>query len=142
MARSRKWLIGIAGFLVLLFAAVYFLDWNLLKPHIERRVSASSGRTFAINGDLEVHLALRPRIIANGIVMGNAAWARDPNMARIGRANFRIDLQELLAGRWHFPEIALSEPHLSLEVAKDGKANWVFAEKNQGKPVELPVMAT
>jgi len=45
MARSKKWLIGIAGFLVLLFAAIYFFDWNLLKPYIERRVSASTGRT-------------------------------------------------------------------------------------------------
>src|SRR3990172_10898423 len=85
MARSKKWLLGIAGFLVLLFAAIYFLDWNLLKPHIERRVSASSGRTFAINGDLEVHLALRPRIIVSGVVMGNAAWAPDPGHIRIAR---------------------------------------------------------
>ncbi|MBI2225302.1 MAG: AsmA family protein [Betaproteobacteria bacterium] len=142
MARSKKWLIGIAGFLVLLFAAIYFFDWNLLKPYIERRVSASTGRTFAINGDLEVHLALRPRIIVNGVVMGNAAWARDPDMARIGRANFKIDLLELLAGRFHFPEIALSEPHLSLEVDKDGKANWVFTEENQGKPAEFPKIGT
>ena len=138
MARSKKWLTGIAGFLVLLITTIYFFDWNLLKPHVERRVSASSGRTFAINGNLEVHPALRPRIIANGIMMGNAAWARDPDMARIERVNFKIDLLELLAGRLHFPEIALSEPHFSLEVDKDGKANWVFTEKDQGKPAEFP----
>lgn len=138
MTRSIKWLTGIAGFLVLLFAAIYFFDWNLLKPYIERRVSASTGRTFAINGDLQIHLALRPRIIANGVVMGNAAWASDPNMAKIERLDFKIDLPKLLAGRLHFPEIALSEPHLSLEVAKDGKANWVFTEEDQGKPAEFP----
>ena len=142
MTRSTKWLIGIAGFLVLLFAAIYFFNWNWLKPYIERRVSASTGRTFAINGDLQVHLALRPRIVANGVVMGNAEWARDPKLAEIERANFRIDLLELLAGRFHFPEIALSEPHFSLELDKDGKANWVFKDENQGEPAQFPKIGT
>lgn len=138
MTRSKRWLIGIAGLLVLLFATIYFFDWNLLKPYVERRVSAATGRTFAINGDLEVHLALRPRIIANGIVMGNTTWARDKNMAEIERANFRIDLLKLLAGQLHFPEIALTEPRLSLEVDKEGKANWAFTEKRDDKPAEFP----
>ena len=43
---------------------IAFFDWNQLREPIARRVSAFTGRSFAINGDLQVHLSLRPRIVA------------------------------------------------------------------------------
>src|SRR5471030_1262357 len=99
MTRTRRWLVGIAGCLLLLVAAVYFFDWNLARPYIARKVTRATGRTFAINGDLDVHLSLRPRIAVNGVVMGNAEWSKDPIMAQIKRADFRIDILKLLGGR-------------------------------------------
>jgi uncharacterized protein involved in outer membrane biogenesis len=131
MTRTRKWLVGIAGCLLLLVAAVYFFDWNLARPYIARKVTHATGRTFAINGDLDVHLSLRPRIIANGIVMGNAEWSKDPIMAQVKRADFRIDILKLLGGRLAFPELSLSELHLVLEVNKDGTPNWVFDHRDK-----------
>ena len=56
MSRGQKWLAGIGAFLIILFVGLYFLDWNLLRPFIARKVSDATGRTFAINGDLNVHL--------------------------------------------------------------------------------------
>jgi len=75
MNPTQKWLIGVAGFLIV-FGALYFLDWNLLRPYIARKVTSATGRSLTINGDLKVHLSLRPRIIANDIVMGNAEWGQ------------------------------------------------------------------
>ena len=138
MTRTQKWLIGVAGFFVLLLVALYFFDWNLARPYIARKVTAYTGRAFAINGDLNVHLSLRPRIVANRIVLGNADWSRDPNMAEIERVDFRIDLLKLLGGRWAFPEIALSEPRLILEVNKDGTPNWVFKDDDKNKTRDFP----
>jgi uncharacterized protein involved in outer membrane biogenesis len=136
MTRTRKWLAGIAVCMLLLVAAVYFFDWNLARPYIARQVTSATGRSFAINGDLEVHLSLWPRIVANDIVMGNAAWSNDPAMVKIKRADFRIDMLKLLRGHLAFPEISLSEIHLVLEVNKDGVPNWVFDQK--GKQREFP----
>ena len=79
--RALKWVGGsLLGMVVLLVLIAVFFDWNWLRDPIARRVSSSTGRTFAINGDLEVHLSLRPRVIANDLVLGNAAGAREPQM--------------------------------------------------------------
>ncbi|CAN0386897.1 unnamed protein product, partial [Phaeothamnion confervicola] len=61
-------------------------------------------------------------------------------MARIKRLDFRIDLLKLLVGNVTFPEIALSEPRIVLEVGKDGVPNWVFDEKNKDKEFEFPTI--
>jgi uncharacterized protein involved in outer membrane biogenesis len=136
MTRTRKWLAGIAVCLLLLVVAVSLFDWNLARPYIARQVTSSTGRSFAIKGDLEVHLSLWPRIVANDIVMGNAEWSKYPIMAQIKRADFRIDLLKLLGGHLSFPEITLSDIHLVLEVNKDGTQNWVFRPTD--KQSELP----
>lgn len=136
MTRTRKWLVGIAVSLLLLVTAVSLFDWNLARPYIARQVTSTTGRSFAINGDLKVHVSLRPHIIANDVVMGNAAWSKYPVMAQIKRADFRIDLLQLLIGRLAFPEISLSELHLVLEVNNDGTPNWIFGK--QDKQSRLP----
>ncbi len=139
MTRTRKWLVWIAACLLLLVTAVYFFDWNLARPYIARKVTSSTGRSFAINGDLDVRLSLWPRIIANDVVMGNADWSKDPIMVEIKRADFRIDILKLLGGHLAFPEISLSELHLVLEVNKDGVPNW--ASDQPGKQQEFPAIA-
>jgi uncharacterized protein involved in outer membrane biogenesis len=136
MSRTKKWLAGTGLFFLLLVTAAYFFDWNLARPYIARKMSSATGRSFAINGNLDVHLSLRPRIIVNDVEMGNAAWSKDPLMARLKHADFKIDLLKLLGGHLSFPEITLSELQLVLEENKDGKQNWVFGQ--QGKPQEFP----
>ncbi len=141
-SRFRKWWVraGVAALLLLMLIVVIiaFFDWNLLRGPIARKVTAQTGRSFAINGDLEVHLSLRPRIVANDIVFGNVADSRDPNMAEIKRLDFSIDLLKLLAGNVVLPEIALSEPRVWLEINGDGAPNWILNPKH--KPIEFPVI--
>ncbi len=134
MTRRKKWLIGTGAGLLLLFILVSEFDWNLARPYIERRVISSTGRSFAIKGDLEVHLSLWPRIVANDIVMGNATWSKNPTMARIRRLDFTISLPKLMTGRLSFPHVSLSDFHVALEANEDGMRNWVFGKaKTQGK---------
>ncbi len=134
MTRRKKWLIGTGAGLLLLFILVSEFDWNLARPYIERRVISSTGRSFAIKGDLEVHLSLWPRIVANDIVMGNATWSKNPTMARIRRLDFTISLPKLMIGRLSFPHVSLSDFHVALEANEDGMRNWVFGKaKTQGK---------
>ena len=141
MHRSLKWAGGILlGLTVMIVLVVAFFDWNWMRDPIARRVTSSTGRSFAINGDLKVHLALRPRVVANDVVLGNAVWSSEPSMATIKQLDFRIDLFKLLAGKFEFPEMALSEPKVVLEVGPDGAPNWIFNEQDKDKPVEFPVI--
>ena len=136
MSRTKKWLAGIGAFLLLPATAAYFFDWNLARPYIARKISSTTGRSFAINGSLDVHLSLRPRIVVDDVVLGNAAWSKDPLMAQIGHADFKIDLLKLLGGHLSFPEITLSGLRLVLEENKDGLQNWVFDQ--HGEQREFP----
>ncbi len=139
--RSLKWIAGVFLVPVVLIVLIaVFFDWNWLRDPLARRVGSSTGRSFAINGDLNVHLSLRPRVVANDIVLGNAAWSRTPSMVTIRRLDFRIDLVKLLVGSVEFPEMALSEPHVVLEISKDGAPNWLFNEQEKNKPVEFPTI--
>ena len=136
MTRWRKWLVGTGVALLLLVVIVNAFDWNVARPHIARLVTSSTGRSFEIKGDLEVHLSLWPRIIANDIVMGNAEWSKDPTMAQIKRVDFTISIPKLMIGRLSFPQVSLSDFHLALEANKDGTPNWVFGKA--GKKREFP----
>jgi uncharacterized protein involved in outer membrane biogenesis len=130
MSRTKKrWLAGITAFLALAALGVYLFEWNMLRGPIAKRVEQATGRTFAINGDLDVRLSLVPRITVGGLVLGNAAWSKDQNMAEVGRLDFRIDALELFRGRVVLPHLNVSEARVVLEKNADGADNWTFKEK-------------
>ena len=140
LSRAARWILCMAAALLIPIALlVAFFDWNWAREPISRRVSALSGRSFAIQGNLDVRLSLRPRIVADDVVLGNASWSTDPVMAQVQRIDFRIDLLKLLVGRIDLPELALSQPRILLEVSRRGAANWVFKEGSQAGSAPLPV---
>ena len=139
LPRLLKWLAGIFLSLVLvIFLVASLFDWNLLRAPIARWVSDSTGRSFAINGELDVRFSWPPRIIANDIVLGNAAWSKEPTMAAIERLDLTINPLRLLTGKLAFPEVTLSEPNLILEVNPRGEPNWRFKTEDKSKTFELP----
>jgi uncharacterized protein involved in outer membrane biogenesis len=114
---------------------VYFFEWNMLRGPIAKRVEQATGRSFAINGDLHVHLSRTPRITADGLVFGNAPWAKEPTMAEIGRLDFTIDPFALWRGRVVLPELSLTDARLNLEKNSDGAANWTLdTQKKDSRP--------
>ena len=141
LPRPFKWIAGILLTLIVLIVLVIALfDWNWMRGPISSRVTAATGRTFEMNGDLTVRLSRYPQIIANDLVLGNAPGSKDARMASVKRVEFRIDLFKLLTGRIELPEIALSEPRLLLEVNPEGAPNWRFAERAQHKSMEFPAI--
>ena len=126
--KKRGWLTGIAVVVALIATGVYLFEWNMLRGPIAKRVTQATGRTFAINGDLNVHLSRTPRITVEGLALGNAAWSKEPQMAEIGRLDFTIDPFALWRGRVVLPELSVSDARVSLEKNIDGAANWVFDE--------------
>ena len=120
--------IGIALLVVIAIVVliVVIFDWNWLKGPIQSRVSDATGRTFVINGDLDVDLSLRPQVRVQGIVLGNAEWGSAPEMLTMDELAFRVDLPKLLRGQVVLPEIRLQKPRLLLEQNAQKQANWQF----------------
>ncbi|GAA5786156.1 AsmA family protein [Chitiniphilus shinanonensis] len=112
--------------LALLVAAIALFDWNLLRGPIARRVTAETGRSFAINGDLDVRLSLRPTVTAHDLVLGNAAWSHERTMAHARSLTVQLDLWPLLKGRVVLPQLVLDTPRVLLERNAKGQGNWAF----------------
>jgi AsmA family protein len=130
------WIVAALGVAVALFVALF--DWNWLKAPVERRVQAATGRTFAIGGELDVDLGLKPRISANDVRLGNAPWSTRGDMVRAERIEFRLALLPLLRGRFEFPYLRASKPVVVIERHRDGRGNWQFDAQVEEEPKRTP----
>lgn len=137
-----RWMLG-SLFAVLLLVAcgiaiLLHADWNAARPWIAERVSAATGRSFAIEGDLSVQW-LRvtdgsgerswlpwPHVFVHDVVLGNAGWAKAPHMARVEELAFAVSPLPLLGKSFDVPAVRLTGTDIALERDKDGRANWTF----------------
>ena len=120
----------LVGVLVLTLA---LMDWNALRGPIARMASAKTGKPIRIDGDLEVHaLSLTPRIIVNGLKVGNPKWAGSGSLAEVSRISTEVKLLPLFAGRIIMPRLRIERPVVNLLATEDGRANWATART--GKP--------
>lgn len=127
----------LAAAALLLVLAVLAFDWNMLRRSIERRVSASTGREFHINGNLSVDLSLKPQITVDGLTLGNVPGATQAQMASVDRLQFRLHLLKLLHGDVVLSEMSLANPRVLLEVDRQGRANWMFRRSERKWPTIL-----
>ncbi|UNK50780.1 AsmA family protein [Lysobacter sp. S4-A87] len=129
--RHRLWsLLALLALAIVVLILVW--DWNWFRGPIERQVQARTGREFHIRGDLDVDLGWTPRISAESVSFGNAAWSRQPVMADARRAELDIALRPLLHGQVLLPQITLDQPRLLLETnPRGGEGNWVFGKPGQ-----------
>ncbi|WP_341675018.1 AsmA family protein [Niveibacterium sp. SC-1] len=134
--RRRNTLLGLGIVAGLIAIAIYVFDWNMLRPYVARQISAATGRSFAINGDLHVKLSREPVISAEGLVLGNADWSKQGDMARVERLEFQVRLWPLLKKRVELPYVSVTRPELLIEQNDQGQGNWVF--KNSPKDTASP----
>ena len=125
-----------------------FVGWNALKDPLASAVSGALGRTFAINGDLDVDLGRITRIRMTDVVLENAEWAKKPeNMVEFDALDVGIDVIRLLSGAIVLDTLRIDRPQIDLAKNKEGEANWQFgppqAEEEAEKPAErqkLPIV--
>ena len=130
-------LLALLALAIVVLIAIW--DWNWFRGPIERQVQARTGREFHIRGNLDVDLGWTPRICAESVSFGNAAWSRQPVMADARRAELHIALRPLLRGQVLLPQITLERPRLLLETnPRGGPGNWVFGEPGQDRHAVPP----
>jgi uncharacterized protein involved in outer membrane biogenesis len=125
----RRRLTLLAGVLVAIALLVWWFDWNMLKPFIEHRVEARTGREFHIDGDLDVDLSMAPKVTMHGLRLANVPGATEPEMATTDRAEFRLRLLPLFKGDVELPYLAIDKPRLLFERDAKGRGNWVFGDE-------------
>ena len=134
--RRHPWLTAFTlpgiGIVVLLL----LWDWNWFRRPIERRVTAQTGRSFHIDGNLDVDLGRTATIRADRLRFGNAAWARGTEMATTKRLEFDLrlwPLLPLLRGDAQVQRIVLVEPTLHLQRDAKGLGNWTLREGSENR---------
>jgi AsmA family protein len=147
LLKKKIWLGSAIGVLVLVIViplVLSLLDWNFAKPWIAERVSAATGRSFAINGDLALswkkpgdtetgwrRLIPWPHLRGQDVVLGNPAWATTgAAMASVPQVDFNLNPLKLFQKTISVSSLVLTEPNLVLETSKDGEHNWTF-KKNE-----------
>lgn len=137
--------IGIAALLVIVPLLLSVIDWNFAKPWIAEKVSAATGRSFAINGDLSLswrkpaqtevgwrRLVPWPHLRAHELVLGNPSWATTgPTMASVPQVDFTLNPLALFGKRISVSKLILTEPDLALEIGKNGQNNWTFKQREE-----------
>lgn len=112
------------GLLAVGYLALTF-DPNDYRDDLVALVESRTGRAFAIDGGLRLHLD--PPLVgfaAAGVSFDNApGFARGP-MLRVGRAEVHLELLQLLAGRLQIRSLHLNDVELALHRKAGGRANW------------------
>ena len=125
---------------VLAVLAGIALDAGYLRGPLLKVLAAHLDRPIRVDGPLSLHIFTRnPRLVAEGIVIGNPAWTPRGETAEVGKltvvfATPRLG-QELIVDRLQIDDARL---HLIRDVA--GHANWQLENPDQGAPRPLIVI--
>jgi len=128
VTRAQKWLVALLIVVLALTVFLYLFNWNSLRGFVEHRVSNATGRSFHINGDMEVHLSWHPRIVVNDIVLSNVDWSDTPDMVKADKVELVIAPFSLFTHRISLPLVHLEKPVIMLERNPAGANNWTFGD--------------
>ena len=136
----------VAALLTLTGAALSLFDWNMLRPALARRITAATGRSTSIDGDLKVHLwSWNPSAEIHGLSLENPPWADQHFMFVAQRIIVSISLGRLLRGQIVLPQVELLEPQINLERDSKGRASWELGTKagapnHDTRPTKVPTI--
>lgn len=127
MAKALKYFIAALVLLVVLALAVpLFIPADAYKDQIVAAVERSTGRTLTINGDLDLRFRPGLEFSIQDATLSNAPGATDPLMAQMDSMTIGVDWRALFSRKITITKFILEDPVISLEIMKNGKANWEF----------------
>lgn len=134
--------LSVLGFIAILILFFLLFDWNMLRPYINRKVSETTGREFAIRGNLDVEFRQglesepgwrrylpRPYISAEDVSMSNPSWSQvGPRMVSAERVEVGVRLFPLLAKNAILTDLRLQAPNIALQRRQDGSNSWTLKD--------------
>ena len=147
----RRILLALVALVVVLIAIAAGIAWyatqneSFLKSQIHALVLKKTGRELAIDGLLRLDLGRETSVEAEGIRFANAAWADNPEMARIGRLRVAVDVPSLFFETPIIRLLVVEDCALDLVKNGHGEANWDLwpqapVETRSPAEIDLPVL--
>ena len=125
VGRSIKFFfVMLALVLLALLAFVATFDANNYKPQIIEQVESATGRTFAIDGDINLSIFPWIGLKVEGVALGNEKGFSAKQFAAIKQLDVKINVLPLLKKEVEINTIRLHGLEVSLEVAKNKSNNW------------------
>lgn len=129
--RSRIAKIAIAAASIIVVALGAF-PWGILKGSVEKALAKEFGRPVSIGAMKREGLwSLRPKVVLRDIVVPQAAWAGEGEMARVEAIEIRFLAPTLLAGKLVIDEADIAGMRLDLVRDEDGRKNWKKEDANK-----------
>ena len=127
--KALKWLLIVGGsLLVLLIAALLliplFVDVEKYKPEIERQVSSTVGRPFAIKGPLKLSLFPWAGVAFSDLHLGSPPGFTEKEFLVVKSFDVRMKLLPLLSKEVQVQRFVIDGPRIVLEKDKAGRGNW------------------
>ena len=134
----RNVVLALVGSIFAVWLILFITKGRFLKHPFERTVTAMAGRPVAVKGDFQLYFApLQIKFFAEGLTVGNPAWASKPHLFVAQRIDTRIAPLSLIFGKQQVYYIDLTKGALDFEWNAKGENTWTFSEGG-GKPLELP----
>ncbi|MCZ6828238.1 MAG: AsmA family protein, partial [Gammaproteobacteria bacterium] len=129
---------GIFTILLLLWVALLTVDVDNYRTPLQRHVSAAFGREVVFAGALSLEPSPTPRLVIEGLKIGNPDWASRPFLALVDRFAVKLSLLPLLQGELKILALEFHGVDLKLEQGPAGANNYTFG--TGGQPSLLPVI--
>ncbi len=125
MRRSIKFFfIFIALVFIALLAFMATFDANNYRPEIIAQVEKATGRTFTIDGEINLSVFPWVGLTVEHVALGNAEGFKAKQFASIEQLDIKVNVLPLLKKEVQINTIRLHGMNVSLEVASDKSNNW------------------
>lgn len=124
--------LGLVVALLLVAGLVMSLDVGLLRPLLERRLSASLGVPVRVGSLRRLDHGFAPRLEIEDIRIAQPAWAGPGDMLRIRAMVVRLRFAPLLRGQMRPDSVAIDGLRLALVRLDPHHANWTLGGSGGG----------
>ncbi|MBT8329003.1 MAG: AsmA family protein, partial [Desulfofustis sp.] len=116
---------GIVGLLVIAFIALQLISDEQYKKWLTGAAESVTGRTLAVDGELDVQIGPTLGLTARDVRFANAEWGSREDMVRADRLLAQLHVLSLFKGVLDVT-LELDGPDILMETDGDGTGNWVF----------------
>ncbi|RZW18651.1 MAG: AsmA family protein, partial [Desulfobulbaceae bacterium] len=116
---------GIVGLLVIAFIALQLISDEQYKKWLTGAAESVTGRTLAVDGELDVQIGPTLGLTARDVRFANAEWGSREDMVRADRLLAQLHVLSLFKGVLDVT-LELDGPDILVETDGDGTGNWVF----------------
>jgi AsmA protein len=139
MKKLIKWAFIVGAALIVLFLVVLlvlprFVDIQKYKPRIEEKVSAATGRSFALGGDLNLSLFPWAGVSFSDLHLGNPQGFQEKDFVSVKSFEVRVKLLPLLLKDIRIKRFVVDGARIVLEKGKDGRTSWGGIGKPSAEP--------